>query len=211
MTRLTTYHRQFAGSVRWRITPDGVELPGEGHPRTAGRPSTITRIWTQNRNHIERYGRVFDIPAELLLCLIATESAGKVRSLRKEPGYISDARTPHRVSAGLSQVLLSTASGTLGVTVSRKDLFKRRVATMLGAFYIRDLAPTTQLDPPLVLARYNAGGVYKAGPRSKFHNRFWLRTYGEHIDRGMMWLNDAIVVVRGRARGAPSWREFYGV
>lgn len=53
----------------------------------------------------------YGVPVELLMACALTESAAKnpETCVREEPGYVSDDKTPARISAGLCQLLISTA------------------------------------------------------------------------------------------------------
>lgn len=182
------------GSIDWCVTPEGVHTP-EGIERTKGEPATVRRIWKTYQKDISDAAYLLGVPVEIIVACIATESGGKKHSLRKEPGYVSDEETPHRISAGLMQTLLSTATDTMGVKISRQELFQPRVSILSGTMYIRKQSKYTNLDPPLVFAAYNAGGVYEQTSKK---NRWKTRQYpigtSHHVDRAIKWLNDIVSV-----------------
>ena len=200
MSSLREWHG-YEDSVRWRIVPEGVEIEGSGVERTRGRPSTVTRVWETFGDDIDAVARARQVPVPHIIATICTESGGDPEAVRLEPGYRSDEETPHRVSVGLTQTLISTASETLGRSVDRDWLRVPRNAIDAGAAYIARQARVTQLDPPLVAAAYNAGRLaYNGGER----NRWKLRQYpigtGAHCDRFVRFYNDAVFVLASAGR-----------
>lgn len=199
MTR-EEWHRHQGEGVRWRLTPDGVEVEGTGIERTKGRPATATRVWEAFAAELNAVAVAKRIPCALLVATVCVESGGDPRALRTEPGWVDDSRTPHKVSAGLTQTLLSTAALVVGRPVTREWLFEPRNALDAGAGYIDRQRAATDLDPPLVAAAYNAGGLY---PDVSAANRWRLRQYprgtSEHGDRFVRFFNDAVAVLRAHA------------
>jgi hypothetical protein len=193
---LDAFHTAFADGVRWRVTADGVEIEGSGVERTAGEPATMSRIWDAYRAPIERTARARRVPCALIVATIATESAGRADAVREEPGYRDDDETPHRISVGLMQTLISTAREALQLSCDRRWLLEPANSIEAGTAYIARQARLTQLDPPLVAAAYNAGRI--AEQRSS-QNRWRLRQYpigtGRHCDRFVRFYNDAIAVL----------------
>src|SRR5690349_17411511 len=106
---LTAFHSAFEDGVRWRMVAAGVEIYGTGVERTRGAPSTVARVWETYAEAINRTARAWRVPCALIVATICTESGGRSDAVRLEPGYISDAKTPHKVSPGLMQTLISTA------------------------------------------------------------------------------------------------------
>jgi hypothetical protein len=189
-----TYHE----SIEWRMTAKGVELRS-GVPRTPGQPITCRSIWANYKEHIINSAKQYGVPVELIVATIAVESGGKAGALRKEPGYVNDVATPHKVSMGLMQTLLSTAREAMRDTrLTREALFKADVSIAAGTAYMAQQASATSFDPPKVAAAYNAGGVYY---NSSASNKWRMRCYpigtSEHIDRFIMWFNDAVYVLTG--------------
>jgi hypothetical protein len=117
-----------------------------------------------------------------------------------EPGYISDEATPHKVSPGLTQTLISTAREAMQMSLDRQWLLDPANAIEAGTAYIAHQARVTHLDPPLVAAAYNAGKLaYQNGSQ----NRWKLRQYpigtGAHCDRFVQFFNDAVFVLSNHA------------
>lgn len=206
---MLNYHSQFQNSVQWRLTLNGVEVESSGIERTPGAPKTVTKILTDFRDALETTAQDYRIPVEALVACIATESSGNPLARRQEPGYISDSATPHRVSVGLMQTLLSTASEVMDFPVSAKWLQVPDNSIYAGARYIKKQSRTTHLDPPLVFAAYNAGGVYY---QKGIGNRWKLRQFpigtGKHVDRAIRFLNDAIYVTSTSPIRTFGWRDF---
>lgn len=204
----TNFH-SFYGGIKWRLAPGGIDVEGSGLERSAGRPATIEKIWSTYRDDIEYVAWQLGLPVEYILATIATESSGNPLATRHEPGYLSDKDTPHRVSTGLMQTLHSTASEVMRFPVTGDWLKQPRNSILAGSLYIKQQAKTTLLDGPMVFAAYNAGGVYlQNGP----HNRWKMRQYpigtGEHCDRAVKWLNDAVCVTMGGFVTKNGWDWF---
>lgn len=195
---LKDYHRAFNGGVRWRLTNDGVEIEGRGIERTADNPVTVTRIWDEFYNEINDWANFYNVPCTLIIATIATESRGNSKEIRFEPGYISDSATPHKVSPGLMQTLISTARWTLhDSSIDREFLYVPSNSIKAGTSYIADQRSRTALDPPKVACAYNAGGVYE---NQSSGNRWRMRQYpigtSEHCDRFVKWFNDAVFALK---------------
>src|SRR3954470_24683100 len=101
--------------ARWRTTPRGIEVNGK-FERTVGQPISVTNVWKAFHAPINAAATKFGVPVPLIIGTICTESQpiGDPRALRLEPGWISDEKTPDKVSPGLMQTLISTARGALG-------------------------------------------------------------------------------------------------
>ncbi|MCA9903671.1 MAG: transglycosylase SLT domain-containing protein [Anaerolineae bacterium] len=194
---LTDYHGYFEDSVRWRLTRDGVEIENSGIERTKGAPATVTRVWQNFGDVINETAKTYRVPCVLIIATVCTETAGNPDAVREEPGYTSDAATPHRISAGLMQTLISTARDAMqNQNIDRAYLLKPAGSLAAGTAYISQQARITQLDPPLVAAAYNAG---KLARQDGSANRWKLRQYrigtGEHCDRFVRFFNDAVFVL----------------
>lgn len=192
---LTEFHG-YEDGVRWRLVPAGVEVEGSGVERTRSVAKTVTRVWETYSADINRTARARRVPCALIVATICTESSGRADALRLEPGYKSDEKTPHKVSPGLMQTLISTAREALQMSVDREWLLVGANSIEAGTAYIARQARFTKLDPPLVAAAYNAGRLaYQPGER----NRWKLRQYpigtGEHCDRFVRFFNDAVFVL----------------
>lgn len=206
---LTDFHT-FEDSVRWRLTADGVEVDGSGVERTKGSPATVARVWETYADAINRTARARRVPCELIVATICTESGGKASAVRLEPGYKSDEATPGKVSPGLMQTLISTASEAMGRKVDRAWLLEPANSIEAGAVYIARQSKKTGFDPPLVAAAYNAGSLKYQDGRN---NRWKLRQYpigtSKHCDRFVQFFNDAVYVLsRHSTRPALCYCDF---
>lgn len=192
---LDQYHG-FGPGIRWRLSAAGVEIEGSGAERTRGAPTTVSRVWDAYGSEIDRAARHYRVPVPLIIATICTESGGKADAVRLEPGYVSDEQTPRKMSAGLMQTLLSTARATMKMSFGRDWLLDPGNSISAGTSYIAEQSSVTQLDPPLVAAAYNAGGLYE---QDGAQNRWKLRQYpigtSVHVDRFVKFYNDAMAVL----------------
>ncbi len=196
-TSLKKYHSAFSDGIKWRLVEDGVEIKGSGIERTTGKPATVTKIWENRNQEINKWANEFQVPCELIIATIATESGNNEKARREEPGFISDEKTPHRVSVGLMQTLLSTAASVLGKEyVTAKWLEKPSNSIQAGAGYITQQAKKTNLDPPKVACAYNAGGIYhNQGEKNRWKMRQYPLGTSHHCDRFIKWYNDAVFMI----------------
>lgn len=190
LRELGDLHNVFGG-VSWRLLPHGLEVDGTV-AHTPGALETVPRVWRLYGRHIAAAAREFDVPVELIVATICTESGGKPSAVRQEPGYQSDASTPNRVSVGLTQTLISTARETLSRnSINRAWLKVPNNSIRAGTSYIAQQARSTQLDPPKVACAYNAGSLRQ---NRGIDNRWKLRQFpigtGKHADRFVLWFND---------------------
>lgn len=194
--RLGEPHTHFGG-VKWSLTKRGVLLEGETTPTTG--EAHIARVRTVLAKHRQPIFTVLStgqVPIELLLACICTESGGDANAKRYEPGCdrTNPERTPNRVSFGLMQTLLGTARDALSRRDLRLDaLLDPETSISAGAAYMWRQARQTYFDPPLVAAAYNAGGLYFNSSKS---NRWRLRQYpigtSAHCDRFIQYFNAAM-------------------
>ncbi len=214
---LTRWHKVFRGGTPWRLTAKGVEIKGIGLPRTPGKPKTVSWIWETYHDAIDRWSRHYGVPAELVIAVIATEAVPargspaftrSPESLRRESGFVSVARTPHLLAAGLMQTTIATARAVMerdGVPARRIDdrwLFNPGNAIRAGTAYLARQARgemcnlATMFDPPVAIAAYHAGGVYRMGGRKNLWKmrQFPPRT-GRHLDRAIAYFNDAVAAL----------------
>jgi hypothetical protein len=197
---LTEWHPGPFLGVRWRLSAAGVEIEGTGVERTRGQPITATRIWERWSEPINRQARAFRVPCALIVGTICIESHGQEDAIRQEPGYVSDDQTPGKVSVGLMQTLIKTARDTLQMSLDRSWLLKGDNSIQAGTAYIAQQSRVTGLDPPLVGAAYNAGGLYE---QTGAQNRWKLRQYpigtGDYLDHFIPFFNDAAAVLDGHS------------
>lgn len=199
LRRLGEPHRRFPDSVQWALRPEGVSVEGAEPETTDGEPRTVRRVWETYGDSIARWGRDFGVPVELVLATICTETGGRADARREEPGFEDEIRTPHRISIGLMQTLISTARETLQLDhIDAAWLLEPDNAIRAGTGYIARQSPKTLYDPPVVACAYNAGGVYH--DRSE-QNRWRMRQYpigtSHHADRFLRWFNDCFRAFEG--------------
>lgn len=215
---ITRPHRVFSDSVAWALTPDGIAIDGAPPAGTPGEPRTIRGLLAHDAvgPAVLRVSAEEGVPVELVLAAIATESAGgrgieqAIAARREEPGFVSDEATPHRVSVGLMQTLISTAHSVMkDQAIDAAWLCVPENAIRAGVGYIRRQAPRTRLDPPVVACAYNAGDVYyQDSPGNRWKMRQYPIGSGAHADRFVAFCTDAMRVLRADApdlRGAPSF------
>ncbi len=206
-----------AGTLRWRLVRAGVVVEGEAGPRRSEpAPRVAAQAWARHRPALEEAARRFAVPVELLLATACTESAGRADAVREEPGFLSDSLTPHRVSPGLMQTLISTAREALGdPSLGRAALLDARTSALAGAAYIRRQALRGRLptgfDPPLVAIAYNAGSLRPSrdatDPWGLVQTR---RGNGElHACAFLRFFNDAMAVCDAGA-DIPAFRPLLG-
>ena len=196
LPELTAPHT-FRDSVTWAVDPEGVLVGDADSPEVwGGPPRTVRRVWGDYEDAIREWARDFGVPVELIISTICTESDGRPRAVREEPGYVSDAQTPDRVSAGLMQTLISTARSALGEdTIDRTWLLEPNNSIRAGTAYIAGQWKDTHLDPPKVACAYNAGGVYyNDSPDNRWRMRQYPIGTSEHADRFVKWFNECFLM-----------------
>jgi len=115
----------------------------------------------------QRYGHLISataarhgVPAELILATIVDESGGKTNAVATNPGYVSDAATPHKVSIGLGQMLISSARRlSPEQRIDRAALHDPATAIDLVARYHARFYKGTGFDPRLVASAYLTGST----------------------------------------------------
>ncbi|WP_431304926.1 peptidoglycan-binding protein [Sediminicoccus sp. BL-A-41-H5] len=193
------------GTRRWRLTPQGIAI--EGEPMPGNTPARLAATcWARHQAPLEAAARRFAVPVELLLATTCTESGGRAEAVREEPGFTSDAATPHRVSPGLMQTLISSAREALGdPRLDRAALLDPGVSAAAGAAFIARQARITGFDPPLVAIAYNAGSLRPASnPWGLVQTQ---RGQGHfHADSFCAFFNDALAVIPAPAADVPNFR-----
>ena len=200
---LSQFHAKFPGGCRWRITAEGIEIEGSGLiefgaavPRTK---AFIARYADVASAAAAEYG----VPVELLIACSLTEAeADNPKTelhenevcVRKEPGFRSVAETPGRISAGMCQLLVSTARAVMGdPAIDPEWLFKPLNSLRACAAYIKQQSKSTGFDPVYAACAYNAGGLYENTGES---NRWRLRQFplgtSKHADRFVQYFNAAM-------------------
>ncbi|MBP0445850.1 D-alanyl-D-alanine carboxypeptidase family protein [Roseomonas sp. SSH11] len=203
---------------KWRVDRHGIYLKdrdGGLHPvRSPGNPATCGAIIAAFGSLIAKYSAKHGVPPELIIMTIATE----VGIYRKD-GFTGP-RTfrweAHRTdySAGPMQMLAETARDLnqkqrLGYADSDFPRFNAKpnppptdlaiyrpeVALDLGAAYIRRGMDSTETNPILVAAAYNAGSLKPSGD-----NAWGLHCHGDHLDRAAEWFGDACALLAASGR-----------
>jgi hypothetical protein len=190
---------------RWRVTPEALVIESEALPRRNTPTRVAAACWARHRAALEAAATRFTVPVELLLATACTESGGRAEAVREEPGFTSDAATPHRVSPGLMQTLISSAREALGdAKLDRARLLDPAVSALAGAAFIARQSRVTGFDPPLVAIAYNAGSLRPAqNPWGLVQTR---RGAGEfHADSFIAFFNDALAL-EAASEGVPSFR-----
>ena len=159
--------RKHNGFGYTQVTNQGVEVEGAGlvkydNPMYA----RATALCGKHAQAFADSSVTYQVPAELLMACTLTESAAKnpEYSVREEPGYLSDDQTPARISAGICQLLISTARSIMkDPHIDRAWLFNPANSINACAAYIkfnRD-SKGTDWDPIYAACAYNAGGLYE--------------------------------------------------
>ena len=204
LAALTALHGSgFQGSVRWCLTEKGLEVAGE-YPRTAGKPLTVRQIWRDHGKAMSRWAAHYGVPVELLVMTAAVETRGRPHLVREEPGYISDRRTPDRVSPGLMQTLIATAQWVLDDDgIEREWLLEPENSIQVAAAYMTRQRARTNYDPPKVAAGYNAGSIrYDAGRKNRWKLQVHPKGTGAYCDAVVEWFNDCFAMFEAEG-GAP--------
>jgi hypothetical protein len=107
--------------------------------------------------------------------------------VREETGYVSDDKTPDRISAGFCQLLISTAREIMkNPAIDRAWLMNVGNSLDACASYIlhNHDHKATDWDPIYVACAYNAGGLYlNAGPTNRWKLRQFPLGTSNHADR----------------------------
>ncbi len=194
---LAEFHSKFPGGARWRVTASGVEVEGKGlEPLPVPYLRRGRDLAAKYKEKYAAAAEEFQIPVELLVACSLTEAApiNPETSVREEPGFVSDDKTPNRISAGFCQLLISTARGVMrNPGIDRQWLLDVGNSLRACAAYIKQQSAMTFLDPVLVACAYNAGGLYL---NDSPMNRWRLRQYpignSNHADRFVINFNAAM-------------------
>ena len=199
---LGTYHR-YRDGVAWRLGSQGVEVQGGTPPGDKKkRAQIIDVVWRDYGTLIQGASARYNVPAELLIAIIVEESSGRPTAWHREPGYISDAKTPHKITLGLTGVLLGTAQKVMkNPRIDRAWVFQPANAIDVSARYVAEQYSITGYDVPKVAAAYNAGDIYYNGSPN---NRWKMLTHPkgspEYIDNFVASFNMATAfLANGRA------------
>ena len=110
---------------------------------------------------------------------------------------MSDEQTPHKVSAGLMQTLISTAREAMQMSVDREWLLRPANSIEAGTAYIARQAARRGSTRRSSRPPTTRGG---SSTRTGAENRWKLRQYpigtGKHCDRFVRFFNDAVARAR---------------
>lgn len=178
-------HNRFPGSVMWALTRDGISTDGGTAHRTVGEPETIRHIWRDYGPLIVGAAQKWGVPVEVIAAVCAVESGGNPLAHRTEPDG--------RMSRGLMQTLTDTASDMRGAPVQVDELNEPALSLDLGTAYIAFQRKKTGLDPILVAAAYNAGGIrHASSPRNPWRLVCYPAETGKHCTDFSRWFGDAM-------------------
>lgn len=117
------------GPASWPLTRAGLAIGAAEPIGTPAPPATALRVWNWFGAEILAAARAHDVPVELLVATICTESAGGhtdraavCAARREEPDFVSDQDTRWRVSVGCMQTLIATAEIVLRRPVVAAEL-----------------------------------------------------------------------------------------
>jgi hypothetical protein len=206
---LQEFHHAFEGGCQWRISAAGCEVRGFDGLPPANYVTGLTSALDVFAEPLAAASVEFSVPVELLAATMMTESNARPGAVRKEPGYVNDNKTPHRISFGLCQLLISTAREAMAnPNIDRVWLASPANNLRAAAAYMKRQKPRTGFDPPKVACAYNAGGCYE---QKGVNNRWRMRQYpigtSEHADRFVRWFNAAWVLSKtGKLGALPVYR-----
>jgi hypothetical protein len=216
MRRQTGWHA-YRDSVRWRLTKRGVVLCGKRlaiKPHERYRLDLVADAWERYGPLIRAAAHHYRVPAELIMAVMVNESGLKPKAHQKYSGYVSDDRTPQRISVGLGATLISTARYMLkDDAIDRDWLSEPANSIRVIGLYLDRHYRLSGFDPVRTAAVYNAGGVYADDSKG---NRWRMRNYplghGIYIDHFVLVANQAIRYLAKRDdRPAESFASiFYG-
>jgi len=197
-----------AGRRRWRLVRGGVELEGEAGPRRNAAPRAAAAAWAGHGAALEAAARQAGVPVDLLLATALTESLGREDALREAPGFVADAATPQRVSAGLMQTPLAAAREALAMPgLGRAALLEAATSALAGAAVILRQATggpePTGYDPPLVAIAYSAGSLRPTREENPWGLVQARRGEGWHADAFCAFLGDAHALFEGGTAPGP--------
>ncbi len=213
LAQLSQPHRRYQDGCAWSLGQDGVTIVNDVPslaPSVADR-AVVSQVFATYQQELTTVLREIQVPAELVIATICTESNGKPRALRFEPGCdrSDPERTPSRVSAGLMQTLLSTAREALNRPSLRlEELYTPTISIQAGAAYMWNQGRRTGFDPPLVAAAYNAGSLRR---NDGVANHWKLIQYpidtAQHVDRFCHFFNAAMLDDTKLAGSVPRLRD----
>lgn len=137
------------GGPRARWLPDGrVEVEGQGSYATK-----LPKAVPQWFGEVNKAAAKYDVPAQLVVGVLATESSGNPKALS------------YAGAAGLMQLMPDTANDLAGRTVPLNELLNDTALNIdLGTKFVRELWDRYKGNPIKIAAAYNAGSVKCGAP-----------------------------------------------
>ena len=159
----------------------------------------IAPTWRRYGHIIAAAAQRHGVPAELILATIVDESGGNARAVATNPGYVSDAATPNRVSIGLGQLLISSARRlSPGRPIDRAALFDPATSIDLVARYHARFYKGTGFDPALVASAYMLGRA----PALRASQR-WAPRHQAHAARYSAIVEASVAHLAAQAKAPP--------
>ena len=155
------------------------------------RIALIAPTWRRYGHLVAAAAQRHGVPAELILATIVDESGGNARAVATNPGYVSDAATPDRVSIGLGQLLIASARRLAPVRrIDRAALFDPALSIDLVARYHARFYIRTGFDPQLVASAYMWGRApaLRAGQRFTPRNQAHAARYSAVVEASVAHL-----------------------
>ena len=219
------WHRQFGGR-RWRYDHEGIYIDGNSYPqRTGGDPSTCREIIRLMGNEILAAAVKYEVPPELILMTIATESAFKKDEGFTGPGtfrWESHAKVYHSgetsldghhrgdYSAGPMQTLADTARWVIdSQDLNYKPLevapfYRSQPSPKPASHPLYEYGNNVDLGTAEIHQRWTPSGddpikvsaIFNAGSLRMTESNLWhIRSHGNHLDRAARWFGDACFVL----------------
>lgn len=182
--KLSSFHG-YKDGLRWRLVPSGIELEGATIEDQKANPAVIQQVWADYGPIIEKWSAHYEVPVEVVLTAVCVESKGNPYA-RGGQNY------------GLMQLLVPTARKVLNdPSLTVESLYDPETNIRAGTAYIAQQRKSTLFDPPKVAAAYNAGSLRSA------NNRWGMKQYGPHLDKTVVWFNEALAFLDSQADPPP--------
>lgn len=159
----------------------------------------IAPTWQRYGHLVAAAAHRHGVPAELILATIVDESGGNARAVATNPGYVSDAATPDKVSVGLGQILISSARLLApDRKIDRAALSDPEFSIELVARFHARFYKGTGFDPQLVAAAYLSGRTpaLRAGQR-------WMPANQAHAARYSAVVKASVAHLAAQAKAPP--------
>lgn len=158
---------KFPGGLRWRMTPEGVELEGRGFLAYSAKMLEATSaFFAQSADALAFASKEWEVPVELLTACAMTQSQGDPakKFVWRSFGYFGDSSTPQLIAAGACRMRVSDVQSLMcDKTLDRFWLADVGNALRAAAAMIRSNYRCVEMswDPVIVACAFNAGGLYE--------------------------------------------------